>query len=108
MIARVVADTNVYVSAIVFGGTCESVLALARAGIVDVFISPAIQRELKSVLSQTFDWAEPQVREALAEVAELATPVRPSRRLSGVLLYDQDHRILECAPGGPCRFLGDR
>lgn len=34
---RVVADTNIYVSAIVFGGTCETVLALARAGIVDLW-----------------------------------------------------------------------
>gem|GEM_PF-3076269 len=30
----VVADTNVYVSAIVFGGTCEEILALTRAGVV--------------------------------------------------------------------------
>ncbi len=42
MILRVVADTNVYVSAIVFGGTCESILALAGAGLVDLFVSPAI------------------------------------------------------------------
>jgi predicted nucleic acid-binding protein len=53
-VIRVVADTNVYVPAIVFGGTCETVLATARAGIIELFISPAIQKELKSVLSGTF------------------------------------------------------
>ena len=41
---RVVADTNVYVSAIVFRGTCEAILALARAGVLDLYVSPARRR----------------------------------------------------------------
>ena len=61
---RVVADTNVYVSAIVFGGTCEAILALARAGVVDLYVSPAILRELRFVLPNAFGWTPPQVREA--------------------------------------------
>ena len=59
---RVVADTNVYVSAIVFRGTCEAVLALARAGVLDLYVSPAIQRELRFVLAQTFSWTQPGPR----------------------------------------------
>ena len=39
---RVVADTNIYVSAIVFGAPCESILALGRAQIVGLFVSPSI------------------------------------------------------------------
>lgn len=107
---RVVADTNIYVSAIVFGGTCEAILALGRAGVVQLFLSPAIQRELRAVLTQTFSWRESQVREALAEVHALATLVRPSVRLSGILAYDQDHRILECALAARADFLvtGDK
>ena len=107
---RVVADTNVYVSAIVFGGTCEAILALARAGIVELSLSPAIQRELRDVLTQTFGWTQFQVREALAEVHTLATLVRPSVRLSGIVTHDQDHRILECALAARADFLvtGDK
>lgn len=107
---RVVADTNVYVSAIVFGGTCEAILALGRAGVVDLFLSPAIQRELRWVLGHTFGWAERQVQEALAEVNALATLVRPSVRLSGVTPHDQDHRILQCALAARADFLvtGDK
>ena len=82
---RVVADTNVYVSAIVFGGACEAILALTRAGVVELFLSPAIQRELKAVLTDTFGWTQSQVRGALAEVRTLASLVRPSVRLSGIL-----------------------
>ncbi len=107
---RVVADTNVYVSAIVFGGTCETILALTRAGIVELFLSPAIERELRSVLAQTFGWTQSQVREAVAEVHGLASLVRPSVRLSGVLTHEQDQRVLECALGARADLLvtGDK
>jgi putative PIN family toxin of toxin-antitoxin system len=109
-VIRVVADTNIYVSAIVFGGTCEAVLALARAGIVDLCISGAIQRELRTVLADTFGWTEPRVREALAEVNSLTRLVKPAARCSGILVHDDDHRILECAIAAQARFLvtGDK
>jgi putative PIN family toxin of toxin-antitoxin system len=107
---RVVADTNVYVSAIVFGGTCESILALARAGIIDLYTAPAILRELKTVLSQTFEWTDSQVQEALAEVNALTSLIRPTMKLSGILTHDPDHRILECALAADADFLvtGDK
>ena len=110
MTFRVVADTNVYVSAIVFGGTCESILALARAGVIDLYTAPTILRELKTVLSQTFEWTDSQVQEALAEVNALTIPVRPSTKLSGIVVHDEDHRILECALAADADFLvtGDK
>jgi putative PIN family toxin of toxin-antitoxin system len=109
-VIRVVADTNVYVSAIVFGGTCEAILAVTRAGIVELFLSPAIEREMRTVLTHTFGWTQSQVREALAEVHGLASLVRPSVRLSGILAHEQDHRVLECALAARADFLvtGDK
>ena len=76
----IVADTNVYVSAIVFGSTCEEILTLARSGIVEIKISPAIQRELRRVLRIGFQWTETRVREALTEVEALTSPVHPTHR----------------------------
>ncbi|HLC43269.1 MAG TPA: putative toxin-antitoxin system toxin component, PIN family [Methylomirabilota bacterium] len=107
---RVVADTNVYVSAVVFGGACEAILALARARVVELFISPAIQKELRSVLSGSFKWTELQVRDAMAEINSLTSTVRPSETLSGVTPHDQDHRILECAVAARVDFsvTGDK
>ncbi len=94
---RVVADTNVYVSAIVFGGNCEAILALARAGVVELYISPALPREMRSVLTNTFEWSVARTGEALATVARLTTLVRPTIRLSGLVTAEADHRVLECA-----------
>lgn len=107
---RVVADTNVYVSAVVFGGTCEAILALARAQAIELYLSPAMQGELRFVLDHTFGWPPPRIRDALAEITALASLVRPPIRLSGVVSHDEDHRILECAVAARADFLvtGDK
>ena len=102
---RIVADTNVDISAIVFGGTCEAILALARAGVVDLAVSPPILRELRCVLRDTFAWPDAQVREAMAEIAGLSSLVRPAIRLSGIVSHDSDHRLLECAVAAQAAFL---
>jgi len=62
------------------------------------------------MLTHTFGRTQSQVREALAEVHSLATLVRPSVRLSGILAHDQDHRILECALAARADFFvtGDK
>jgi len=104
-VIRIVADTNVYVSAIVFGGTCEAILALARAGVVDLAISPPILGELRAVLRETFAWPDAHVREAIAEVAGLTRLVRPAKRLEGIVSHDPDHRMLECAVAAQAAFL---
>jgi putative PIN family toxin of toxin-antitoxin system len=109
-VIRVVADTNVFVSAIVFGGRCEAILALARAGVVELVVSPALIRELRAVLVRTFGWSETRTREALAVVMSLATVIRPRVRLSGLVMADADHRVLECAVASRADFVvtGDK
>jgi predicted nucleic acid-binding protein len=103
-VIHAVAGTNVYISAIVFGGTCETVLALARAGVVDLAISPPVIRELRGVLRETFGWPEGRVREAIADVVGLTSLVRPTVRLSGILPHEPDHRLLECAVAAQATF----
>ena len=107
---RIVADTNVYVSAIVFGGTCEDIFVLARSGLVEIFISPAITRELRRVLLVGFQWTERQVREAMTETAALTSLLHPTVRLANIVGDDDDHRILECAVSADAEFLvtGDK
>jgi len=39
-VLRVVVDTNLYVSALVFAGTPDEVVALARSGDIELFVSP--------------------------------------------------------------------
>ncbi len=63
-----VADTNVYISALNFGGTPEEVLALARAGAIQLFVSPPILKEVERVLLRKFQWSAKATRGAIAAI----------------------------------------
>ena len=84
---KVVFDTNVLVSALVFpGGRGEE--ALRR--IVD---------ELLGVLARKFSRSAEELAHVAVFISELATTARPGRRLK-VLRDAPDNRILECAVAG--------
>lgn len=76
-VPRIVADTNVYISALNFVGTTDEVLALGRAGVIEVFISPPILEEIEGVLLRKFGWAAPRVREAARAIRNFAVLVNP-------------------------------
>jgi putative PIN family toxin of toxin-antitoxin system len=105
-----VADTNIYISALLFGGPCEAILGLARAGLLDLYNSPAIERELRRVLHEKFHWTDRQVRDAVLELRLMTTRIHPTLHLSGVVRDADDHRILECAAAARVDYLitGDK
>ena len=94
---RVVADTNVFISALNFGGTCEEVLALARSSRIEIFVSPPILQELQGVLRRKFGWSPHKTREALSAVRTFTRVVDPQTKLHVIEEDDPDNRILECA-----------
>ena len=105
-----VADTKIYISALLFGGPCEANLGLARAGLLDLYDSPAIERELRRVLHEKFHWTDRQVRDAVLELRLMTTRIHPTLHLSGVVQDADDHRILECAAAARVDYLitGDK
>jgi uncharacterized protein len=52
---KVVADTNVYVSAIIFGGKPQVILELAQEGQIELFISDDILSETARILREKFN-----------------------------------------------------
>jgi hypothetical protein len=56
-VPRIVADTNIYISALNFAGSADKVLALGRAGLIEICISPAILDEIGGVLARKFRWS---------------------------------------------------
>lgn len=63
---RATLDSNVYVSAFVFGGKPGRVIEMATEGAVDVTVSDAIVAEVRRVLLTKFGWSV----ERAAEVVE--------------------------------------
>lgn len=107
---RVVFDTNIYVSALVFpSGQAAMALDRILEGENTLIISKEILAELLTTLAQKFS----RDAEALSQVAvvltELAEVVVPGRRLE-VLSDEPDNRILECAEAGEadCIVTGDK
>jgi uncharacterized protein len=73
------------------------VLALGRAGRVEICISPAILDEIVGVLTRKFHWSAARVREARAAIRDFTTVVHPRESVSVVAGDEADNRILECA-----------
>ena len=97
---RVVFDTNILVSALVFpGGQGDTALRRIIAGTDQLMMSRAILDELLEVLSRKFARDAEELAHVAVFFSELALVVTPKRRLR-VVRDDPDNRILECAIAG--------
>jgi putative PIN family toxin of toxin-antitoxin system len=97
---RVVFDTNVLVSALVFpGGRGEEALRRIIDERDQLVLSKQILDELLGVLARKFAREAEELARTAVFLGELATVVKPGRRLA-VLADSADNRILECALAG--------
>jgi putative PIN family toxin of toxin-antitoxin system len=95
---KLVLDSNVLISAVVFGGKPREILELAVKGRVEVAISNAILDEISGVLGgKMFQYPERIVRALVAEIEDLADFVEPGERINAILDDPEDNRVLECA-----------
>ena len=94
---RVVADTNVLVSALQFGGKPRQLLDLATDGQVDLVISEAIIAETLRVLREKFRCAPEGVAEADRQLRVITRFVQPTESIQAIEADPTDDRILECA-----------
>jgi len=93
---RIVLDTNVIVSALVFGGVPRIVLELADARRCHLFSEP-IQTEVRRVLADKFDWSSNMLDQVLPVIWGMGEQVIPHATVSAVTDDPDDNRILECA-----------
>ena len=101
---RVVFDTNVLLSAFVFGGNPQKLFELARAKHFQLLISPSILLEFATILKTKFSWDDADVADAIRTVGYCSESVKPARRIK-LLSDDADNRILECAVEGDAQFI---
>lgn len=102
---KVVFDTNILVSALVFpGGRAEAALERIIEEYDELLLSKAILDELLGVLARKFARDAEELAHVAVALEEMATIVRPSRRLR-VLKDGPDNRILECAIAGGAQAI---
>jgi hypothetical protein len=77
-VPRVVADSNVIISAFVFGGVPELLFTLARDGRFGLYLSRFILEEVAGVLARPkFGWKERDIAEALRSFPYTVVNPRP-------------------------------
>jgi putative PIN family toxin of toxin-antitoxin system len=107
---KVVFDTNILVSALVFpGGRGEEALRRIVEERDQLLISKPIVDELLRVLGSKFARDTEELAHVAVFLSELAVTVKPRRRLR-VVKDEPDNRILECAMTGRAEAIitGDR
>jgi len=105
------ADTNIYISALNFGGNPRTFLELAEAGKFRLAISGAILAEIGKVLrGDTFAWPEAEIERAQRQIARFAQHVEPVETVEVIKIDPPDNRILECAAAARSDYIvsGDK
>jgi putative PIN family toxin of toxin-antitoxin system len=107
---RVVLDTNVYISAVMFGGLPGSLLDLALLRAFTLIISPALLDELDEKLQAKFEMSPEDAAFLRARLESVAKVVEPRETLSVISEDPDDNRVLECAVEGEADVIvsGDR
>lgn len=93
---KVVFDTNIFISALNFGGTPAEVIFLAQTGVIESYISAPILEEIHGVLVEKFSWYSDNAEEAIELIQRFARLVFPIERITRIR-DDSDNRVLECA-----------
>lgn len=107
---RVVFDTNILVSALVFpGGRADIALGRIIEERDQLVISKAILDELLDILARKFARDSENLAHVAVFLTELSIAVQPRRKLA-VLSDEPDNRILECAVAGKADaiVMGDK
>jgi putative PIN family toxin of toxin-antitoxin system len=105
-VLRAVLDTNILISAILFGGKPRQILDKAIRGEIRLCLSEPILEELKGVLKRSkFDYSPEMIQFILTELTAIADFVNPSETINVVLEDPEDNRILECAVQAKANYV---
>ena len=107
---KVVIDTNVFISGLIFTGKPSEVLELFIKGEIEVYISPFILKELERILRKKFEWNEKQLQKILDKIKKKAVIVQAETKISIIKAKEDDNRILECGVDGKVQYIisGDK
>ena len=104
MSCKAVFDTNILLSAILFGGTPEILMRAARARRIELFTSSQILAEFASILGSKFRWPEEDVRAAVLAIGRHAELIKANQKIA-VLDDDPDNRVLECSVAAAADYI---
>lgn len=94
---RVTADSNIWISALIFGGKPLQLLELALAGEIELGISAALLDETLRVMRDKFKRIPEQLQQAEGYITAITKRVSPTETIDAVPSDPDDNEVLECA-----------
>lgn len=106
---KIVLDTNILISALIFGGKPHQVLSLVLEGKIQAFTSPLLTAEFFDVVSKKFDLSAEELARAKSQIENKFLTVQPKSNIK-IARDDDNNRVLEAAVEGGCKYIitGDR
>lgn len=107
---KVVFDTNIYISAISYGGKPRYGMELARKGLFRLFVSPEILEELEEELTEPpFNISKRDIKKILSGIKKYVKIIKPTTRVN-ICRDVKDNMLLNCAIDSMSRYLvtGDK
>lgn len=101
---RVVFDSNVYISAVLFDGPPRQILNAARQKKIVLVSSDEIINETARKLKEKFLWPEFRVEQFVDQISKVAE-ISSTKEKIKVIADDADNRILECAIAGSANII---
>jgi putative PIN family toxin of toxin-antitoxin system len=102
---RVVFDTNIWISGLIWRGNPYCCLQLAYAGLVQPAICSSMLAELCEKLRSKFGFNENRIQRVVYDVRRVSTEVAIKGDLSVVTADPADDKFVECAIVGEAPFI---
>ena len=103
---RIVLDTNVLISALLFGGRPRIILEKVVRRELTLCISEPILAELAGVLQRPkFGFGATAVNQIVAELSAISELIRPSQEFAVIGADQADNRVIECAVEANAEYI---
>jgi len=97
LLKKIVIDTNVYISAIFWGGKPRSVVDMGRNKKIMIFASSEIGEEISEKLKKKFKLSEDEVSQILFDFSSFISPVKVTKKYQVIPDDPDDDKFIECA-----------
>jgi putative PIN family toxin of toxin-antitoxin system len=94
---RVVFDTNIWISGLLWRGKPYQCLLMARGKIVEAMYCQPMAAELSKKLRNTFGFTENRIHAAIYDLRRTCTSVEITGQLRAVAADPDDDKFVECA-----------
>src|SRR6266480_3443509 len=101
---KVLLDTNVLISSLLFGGKPRKIIRLVQEGKITPVISPVLIAELAEVLVKKFQFSTKKLKLVNELIDENFIKVNPSFTIN-IIADEVDNRVLEAAIEGKCQYI---